>query len=137
MKRLRLGAGGGLINVASASSTASSTLTISNTIGSNAKLTANVLNITTNGYVFAKAVASNDGGGAISVGNSDATATVTATNTVTINSNATLTATDDLTVKAYTELRPSVKAATNQGGLVGLLVTGIASSVPVVVSGLP
>ena len=112
------GAGGGLINVASASSSASTAVTISTTVHSNAQLTAGTLNVTTHAYVAAKSVSSNDGGGLIDIKDASATVSVSATNNVLINSNARLTSQGDLFVGAFSDLRPSVAASTNGGGLV-------------------
>ena len=112
------GAGGGLINVASASSTASTAVTISTTIHTNAQLTAGTINVTTHAYVSAKSVSSNDGGGLIDIKDASATVSVSATNNITINSNARLTSQGDLFVGAFSDLRPSVAASTNGGGLV-------------------
>src|SRR5439155_9535377 len=85
------GAGGGLINVATASSSATAALTISTKIGGGANLTAGTLNVTTHGWVLSKAVSSNDGGGAISIGNASANDAVSADNTIDIAGTATLT----------------------------------------------
>src|SRR5439155_226640 len=112
------GAGGGLINVATASSSATAALTISTKIGGGANLTAGTLNVTTHGWVLSKAVSSNDGGGAISIGNASANDAVSADNTIDIAGTATLTSNGDLLISARSELRPSVAASTNQGGLV-------------------
>src|SRR6185503_16093897 len=67
------GAGGGAINVATAESRARMKVTVSNTVEADAWLTAaGDVNVTTHGFAFAKTVASNDGGGFISVGTAGA-----------------------------------------------------------------
>ena len=113
------GGGGGAINVSTAESDASTTLTISTTIGDGATIAGGTVNVTTNGYAFSKGVAGNAGGGAISVGDSSARSKTTVTNTLTVAANATLTSAGDLTVRALSDLRPSVYASTEQGGLIG------------------
>ncbi|MDF2732934.1 MAG: repeat-containing protein, partial [Desertimonas sp.] len=113
------GGGGGAINVSTASSDATTTLTISATVGTGATITGGTVNVTTDGHAFTKGVAGNAGGGAISVGDSSSRSKVTVTNTITVESGAAITATGDLTVSASSDLRPSVFASTEQGGLIG------------------
>ncbi|MDQ0612685.1 hypothetical protein QF046_000326 [Microbacterium sp. W4I4] len=113
------GGGGGAINVSTASSTAATTVTVSVTVEGSAAIRGTDVTITTHGTAQATGVAGNAGGGAISIGDSDAQATTTIDNDIAIVSGAVITATDDLTIAAYSNLQPKVLASTQQGGLVG------------------
>ena len=112
------GGGGGAINVSTAKAVASTAVTVSNAIGSGATISGANVNVTTNGYALSKAIAGNAGGGAISIGDSAGQDAVYVSNQITITG-ATITATNNLTVTAYSDLRPSVFSSTDQGGFIG------------------
>ncbi|MDH3308770.1 MAG: hypothetical protein OEO77_14805, partial [Acidimicrobiia bacterium] len=112
------GGGGGAINVATAKANAKLYVTVSNTVETGATLDAAVdVNVLTDGYTFVKAIASNDGGGFISVGKAEASLQVAATNTLNVNSGASLTAQRHVLVRSRSNLQPTVTASGAQGGL--------------------
>ena len=112
------GAGGGAINVAIATSNASLKVTVSNTVGADAHISAGTdVNITTDGYAFAKAVASNDGGGFISVGKAAGDMKLAIDNQLNVLTNAILTANRNVTVRSHSDLEPTVTVSGTQGGL--------------------
>jgi hypothetical protein len=113
------GGGGGAINVSTATSSARTTVTVRVTVEGGAEITGTDVTINTHATALAKGIAGNAGGGAISIGDSDARATTLIDNAITIQSGAEITATDDLTIAAFSDLRPKVLASTQQGGLVG------------------
>ena len=124
------GAGGGAINVAAAEGKARLNVTISNTIEASAILFAGVsVNITTSGHAFAKSVASNDGGGFISVGTAGADTEVSIDNTIDVKAGTSLTGVTNVTVSSRSDLRPTVIASASQGGLAaGALMEGKAKA---------
>src|SRR5439155_6601784 len=122
------GGGGGLISVSDAESDASATPTVSTTIGDGTKATnltaGSDISVTTHGYVWGKAIASNASGGLISVNSANAHVELSMTNTVTVSKQATLTAQatvtgphGNVTVNAYSFLQPNTVASSGSGGL--------------------
>ena len=111
------GSGGGVIDVKAATSTASVTPKVSNTIGGSAQISALNIVVQTDNRGKVSAISSNGGGGLVSIGQANATATLTATTTISIAASAMLSATNNLTIDASATVNANSVAGTHSAGL--------------------
>ena len=106
--------------MSSAEAIASTTVTVSVTVTSGPSITGgDDVVVTTHGYGRSKAIAGNAGGGAISIGDSAGEDRVRVDSSVTLQGSTTVTAIDDVVVRAFGDVRPSVFSSTDQGGFIG------------------
>ncbi|HET8895984.1 MAG TPA: hypothetical protein VFN04_01830, partial [Protaetiibacter sp.] len=129
--------GGGLVNVGKARTDAHVDADIDLLIGAGARVTSGAddaitdtgsFTITTDAYGDSQSIATNGGGGLVSVGNARANAGVSVDTTVTVGVGAVLVSGWDLLVQPVTRGRVSAKSSSSQGGL-GAGVTAEANGV--------
>ena len=112
------GSSGGIVRVAGANTHATSTPTVTTTLGASAALSGNDIVVRANAIGLAVASAANSGGGLVSIGDANAVATVDAQGKVDIGASAQLDARHDLTLESKVTEQVASLSDTNGGGLV-------------------
>lgn len=111
------GGGGGVIDVKGADASATSSPTVTLSVGSLAEIEANKIEITTDALGSAQGLSKNSGAGLVSVGDANATASIFVTSTITVGTDTVLNATDDILICSKSELDGSSEASTKAKGL--------------------
>ena len=112
------GAGGGLVEVGRAHSSASTNVTVTTEVQGGATLNGFNVNLTTHGYTSAHAESDDNGGGLVADPEAGADVAVSMTSSAQVDGGATINAFRNIFVNAYSQLAPSVEASSNSGGLI-------------------
>ncbi len=114
------GSGGGVVQVSNADTTATSTPSASTTIGSNATLRGNRLELSSDSAGNVSGSSANSGGGFVSIGAANSEVSVYNTGTTMVDDGATLTAGDEIQITSKTSELASDITSTGNSGFAGV-----------------